>query len=128
VAHALAAIGAGNRATLDGALFHPAGDRIRVIREPAAAMRAPATDTATWDNRWRVAGMSPGETVGALGLESLDQVNWRASGLSRDEAAATPAIRAGGQLIAAPILRPQAPWQAEPLRGATEFGRLVHLP
>ncbi|MDO5613276.1 MAG: tRNA lysidine(34) synthetase TilS [Paracoccus sp. (in: a-proteobacteria)] len=127
VAHALAALAAGSRVTLDGALFWPAGDRIRVIREPAAAMRAAETDAPVWDNRWQINGLSPGQTVAALGFESLDQVNWRLSGLSRDEAAASPAIRAKGRVLAAPALRPQAPWHAEPLRGATEFGRLVHL-
>ncbi|MDO5632092.1 MAG: tRNA lysidine(34) synthetase TilS [Paracoccus sp. (in: a-proteobacteria)] len=127
VAHALAALAAGSRVTLDGALFCPTGDRIRVIREPAAAMRAPANDAPVWDNRWRIEGLSPGETVAAVGYESLDQVNWRLSGLSRDEAAATPAIRADGRLLATPVLQPQAPWRVEPLRNAGEFGRLVHL-
>ena len=40
----------------------------------------------------------------ALGPEALTQVPWRLSGLTRDEAAASPAIRQGDRLIAAPKL------------------------
>lgn len=122
VSHALAGIAAGSRVTLDGALFEPAGDRIRVIREPAAALRAtpaPADGDAAviWDNRWRVSGLQPGQHVAALGLDalSLPVAGWRASGLGRDEAAATPAIWQGERLIAAPVLR-RTGFTAAPLR------------
>ncbi|RJL20862.1 tRNA lysidine(34) synthetase TilS [Paracoccus siganidrum] len=123
--HALNAMAAGSRVTLDGALIEPAGDRIRLSREPAAAMRAEPSEGPLWDNRWRITGLRPGQHVAALGLEALAQVNWRLSGLPRDEAAASPAIWQGGRLIAAPLLRPAPPLRVSPLRGATEFRRLV---
>ena len=54
-------------------------------------------------------------------------MNWRLSGLSRDEAAATPAIREGQRLIAAPALRPTPGFAATPLRGIADFRRLLQL-
>ncbi|TRW97518.1 tRNA lysidine(34) synthetase TilS [Paracoccus sp. M683] len=139
VGHALAGIAAGSRITLDGALFEPLGDRVRVIREPAAALRAPAaalpdtdmdtigvTEAVTWDNRWRIERLPPGQHVAALGHAALTlpQVGWRASGLGRDEAASTPAIWQGEQLIAAPVLRRSA-CSARPIRGGQAFRALI---
>ncbi|MFV0299658.1 MAG: tRNA lysidine(34) synthetase TilS [Paracoccus sp. (in: a-proteobacteria)] len=136
VSHALAGIAAGSRVTLDGALLEPAGDRLRIIREPAAALRAPAVtpdDTGSvaggemiWDNRWRISGLRPGQHVAALGPAGLKlpQAGWRASGLGRDEAASTPAIWEGARLIAAPVLR-RSPYAARPLREIEQFMGLI---
>lgn len=126
VLHALAAVVAGDRATLDGALFHPLADHIRVIREPAAALRAATAADGIWDGRWCLTGLSAEDEVTALGFESLTEIDWRGANLTRDEAAATPAIRRDRHLLAAPVLRPQAPWAAEPLRDIADFLRLVH--
>lgn len=123
--HALHAIAASSRVTLDGTLIEPSGDRILIGREPAAAMRAEASSGPVWDNRWRMHGMRPGQRISALGLQALPQVNWRASGLSRDDAAASPAIREADRLIAAPLLRTGSGYRAEPLRDAADFRRLV---
>lgn len=130
VSHALAGIAARNRVTLDGALFEPMGDRIRVIREPAAALRAaparPSDEAQIWDNRWHIDGLGPDQHVAALGHESLNlpQAMWRASGLGRDEAAATPAIWRQNDLIAAPVLRESAAL-ARPLRDLAAFRALI---
>ncbi|AUH32539.1 tRNA lysidine(34) synthetase TilS [Paracoccus tegillarcae] len=132
VSHALAGIAAGNRVTMDGALFEPSGDRIFVIREPAAAHRAPAVQAepeesaVIWDKRWRVEGLTPGQHVSALGLESLSlpEAGWRASGMGRDEAAATPAIWQDQRLIAAPVLR-RSSHLARPLRGSDAFRSVI---
>lgn len=125
--HALQAINNGSRATLDGALIEPAGDEVRFSREPAAALRATdATGDATcWDNRWSVSGLRAGQHVAALGMDQLSQVNWRLSGLSREEAAASPTVREGTRLVAAPLLRACAPFVVEPLRDASHFRRLL---
>lgn len=123
--HALSAVAAGSRVTLDGALIEPSGDRIRIMREPAAAMRAPATAGPIWDNRWEITGLKPGQTISAVGFQGLSQIPWRGLGLTRDEAAASPALREGERLVAAPLLRSQAPVQLWPVRGAADFRRLV---
>lgn len=125
VLHALEAIGAGSRVTLDGALIEPVGDRLHIGREPAAAMRAQISDGPEWDNRWRIDGLRPGQQVSALGMQALAQVNWRGAGLSRDDAAASPAIRESGRLIAAPLLRGGSGHRVEPLRDAADFRKLV---
>lgn len=131
VVHALAGIAAGSRVTLDGALFEPDGDRLRVIREPAAAHRCPpaapdAEGCALWDNRWHIEGLRAGQHVAALGLDALTlpEAGWRASGLGRDEAAATPAIWQEKRLVSAPILQRKA-HSARPLRQLEAFRRLI---
>lgn len=132
VNHALAGIASGNRITLDGAILEPSGDRLRIIREPAAALRAATVShdgddsDLDWDNRWRIAGLQPGQHVAALGLPalSLPQAGWRASGLGRDEAASTPGIWEGERLVAAPVLRRTA-FTARPLRKLEQFRGLI---
>ena len=126
VLHALNAIATGHRVTLDGALIEPAGDRIRLFRETAAALRTPdALEDGVWDNRWEVRGLKSGQHVAALGLGEVARVKWRLAGLARDEAAATPAIWEGDRLVAAPLIRPMAPYDVRPVRVASDFRRLV---
>lgn len=124
--HALKSMASGNRVTLDGAIIDPSGDRIRVAREPAAARRAEDLDQdGLWDRRWHIEGLRPGQRVAALGLDALIPTKWRLSGLPRDEAAASPAIWQGEQLIAAPLLRSAAPFTIRPARRAADFHTLV---
>ncbi|MCZ0962130.1 tRNA lysidine(34) synthetase TilS [Paracoccus benzoatiresistens] len=125
VLHALNSLATGHRVTLDGALIEPAGDRIRLFREAAAALRAPHSHGGTWDNRWEISGLKPGQHVAALGMGEVARVKWRLSGLGRDEAAATPAVWEGDRLVAAPLIRATAPYDMRPLRGAADFHRLV---
>lgn len=125
VQHALAAISAGSRVTLDGALIEPWGDQLRFLREPAAAARAPASCGPEWDQRWQITGLKPGQYVAALGTAALVRLAWRASGLTRDEAAASPAIWQGDRLIAAPLLRASSHYRVAPLRNAADFRSLV---
>ena len=130
IAHLLDAIANGARATLGGVIVQRRGGTIRLIREPAAAMRA--TDCRAsgrpviWDNRWRIAGLPPSCHVRALGHQPLATLDWRAGGLSRDEAAASPAIWHGDLLIAAPLLLYGPEIAVEPLRNASDFhGMLI---
>lgn len=123
--HALEAVLAQGRVTLDGAMISPTGSGLRVTREAAAALRAPAVADGPWDRRWRVAGLAPGQRLSALGAEALSRLPWRDSGLLRDEAAASPAIWQDGVLIAAPLLRDHPGIALRPLRGAADFRRLV---
>lgn len=125
VQHALAAISAGSRVTLDGTIITPAGDQLRLAREPAAALRGDATPGPVWDNRWHVTGLPPGQVIAAVGTAPLPDLNWRDSGLSRDEAAASPGIWQDGHLKAAPLLRPVRHISVTPLRDAADFHSLV---
>lgn len=125
VMHALNAMAAGNRVTLDGALVEPLGDRLRFSREPAAAQRAPDSRGPFWDNRWVIDGIRPGQHVTALGYDSLSRLNWRSAGLPRDELAASPAIREGDRLVAAPLLRGHPAIRIAPRRNLADFRRLV---
>lgn len=125
VLHALGAIATSQRVTLDGALIDPAGDRIRLFRETAAALRAPDVHGGVWDNRWTISGLKPGQRVAALGTGEVARVKWRLAGLARDEAAATPAIWDGDRLVAAPLVRATAPYDVRPLRSIADFRRLV---
>jgi len=123
--HALEAMLAQGRVTLDGAMISPTGAGLRVTREAAAALRTGPTPDQVWDRRWRVRGLAPGQTIAALGTEPLARLPWRDSGLLRDEAAASPGIWQDGRLIAAPLLRDHPGITLIPVRGAADFRRLV---
>nr|WP_111298962.1 tRNA lysidine(34) synthetase TilS [Paracoccus saliphilus] len=123
--HALEAVMVHGRVTLDGAMISATGDQVRITREAAAAGRSPIVTAGVWDRRWQVQGVRPGQRVAALGMDALNQVNWRDSGMLRDEAAASPALWHDDHLIAAPLLRPHPGFGVHPLRGASDFRRLV---
>ena len=84
-----------------------------------------------WDGRWQIEGRPPegeGLTLGALGDELAGFPEWRALGMAREALVTTPAIRSGGTVVAAPVVRPVAgfgvrrvsalalPWDAGILR------------
>ncbi|MFN3526145.1 MAG: tRNA lysidine(34) synthetase TilS [Paracoccus sp. (in: a-proteobacteria)] len=123
--HALRAVAAGGRVTLDGTMITPDGTDLRFTRESAAAIRAaPATD-AIWDRRWQVEGLQPGQHVAALGHTPLPRLPWRDIGMDRDEAAASPAVWQGDVLVAAPLLRPVPGLRLKVARTAADFRSLV---
>ncbi|MDS9466485.1 tRNA lysidine(34) synthetase TilS [Paracoccus sp. MBLB3053] len=131
ILHALVALNTAPRITLDGVIVEPRGDLLRFIREPAAAARADEAlpdeaGAAIWDERWRVSGLLPGQVVRALGHGPLPELNWRASGLGRDEAAATPGIWRGDSLVAAPLLKAHRQIGVTPLRELPEFTALLY--
>ena len=131
VLHLLEALGDGARLTLDGVIIEIRGDALRLIREPEAALRSPvafpdAQGQAVWDRRWRMTGLAPDQRVGALGYAPLPELDWRASGLTRDEAAASPGIWSGAELVAAPVLRDHADIRATPLRGLGEYRAMLY--
>lgn len=132
VLHALAAISAGARATLEGVIVERRPGRLHMIREPAAAARAPAAQpdasgTAIWDNRWRIEGLGPGQEVRALGHDALPGLDWRTPGLTRDEAASTPGIWQGATLLSAPVVAPVTAngGAVQPLRGLGHFRAML---
>lgn len=125
VLQALQAVAAQRRTSLDGALIASDKLALRFIREPAAALRTDASYGEIWDYRWRITGLQPRTHVAALGKISLDDVDWRSAGLTRDEAAASPAIWKGEQLLAAPLVDAHATIRTEPLRHIEDFHRLL---
>lgn len=113
----------GRAATLGGCRALPeawlAGHSgLRVTREARAAeerVRIAPDRTATWDQRWRVAGPKPAEglEVGALGDAGLAQCgDWRRTGLSRASLLGSPAIWTGETLLAAPLAGWSDGWTA----------------
>lgn len=132
VLHVLSGLERGERMTLDGVIVTPQADWLSLVREPAAAQRSGAVcaDGADaplqWDGRWTLSGLRAGQCVAALGYEPLAGLNWRASGLGRDEAAATPAIWQGDRLIAAPLLESVPEIRVRALRGLREFRALLY--
>lgn len=127
VLHAMEAVAAGDRVTLDGALIETAREEIVFRREPAAAMRGPDSAGPDWDNRWRILGLQQDEYIRAIGYDLLADLNWRESGLARDEAAACPAIWCNRGLISTPTLDKSAEHRAIPLRDASDFRSMVML-
>ncbi|RNF32784.1 tRNA lysidine(34) synthetase TilS [Paracoccus methylarcula] len=125
VLHAMQAVFSGGRVTLNGMLIEPSDDDLRFCREPAAALRAGSSRGPTWDNRWKITGLQPHEHVAALGYAPLSGLDWRATGLTRDEAAASPAVWSGGELRAAPLLEPGKTHGISPLRDATHLPSLL---
>lgn len=121
VLHAMKAISSGGRVTLDGALIEPAESDLRLCREPAAALRAGTSRGPIWDNRWKIIGLQPHEHVAALGYSPLSGTDWRATGLTRDEAAASPAIWTGGELVAAPLANGEKTHRILPLRDKNDL-------
>lgn len=113
--------------TLDGALVTPGSRRIHIIREPAAALREGASAGPVWDDRWRVDGLEPGQSIVALGFQALPELDWRGAGLTRNEAAASPAIRESGRLLAAPLLEPHPKLKISPLRSASDLISLIMM-
>ena len=131
VLRALTAIQTGARVTLDGAIAEAASDWLRLAREPAAALKADQAvpdgeGKCLWDQRWLLSGLASGQHVRALGYEALPELKWRLSGLTREEAAASPAVWQGEVLLAAPLLKPAAGITAIPLRGLPELQALLY--
>ncbi|MFD1880289.1 tRNA lysidine(34) synthetase TilS [Paracoccus pacificus] len=126
VAGLMAGMREGGRATLDGVLITVDQHRIFFGREPEAARRAPPMQGEIWDNRWYIKGaLAPGQTVAALGYDALAEIDWRGSGLSRDAAAASPAIWQNGALCAAPLLGKPGDWAVRPVRSLADFHALL---
>lgn len=115
------------RQTLAGVIVQADARHLSMMREPAAALRAPPLlgMDGIWDGRWRVDGLRPDQQVRALGHGPLADLDWRASGLARDEAAASPGVWRGDRLLAAPALAPASQWGLQPLRSLADYHALL---
>jgi tRNA(Ile)-lysidine synthase len=115
---------AGGAVTLAGCRIEPEGPGLRVFRELAAVQgQVAATPGAVWDGRWLLAGpAAPGLAVGALGEDGLLACpDWRATGLKRASLIATPALRRGGVLVAAPLAGLAGGWSAHLAEDRRDF-------
>ncbi|MEM7644943.1 MAG: tRNA lysidine(34) synthetase TilS [Pseudomonadota bacterium] len=102
----------GQACTLAGCRLTHAADIMRLARE-AAACAPPGPTTEPWDGRWILSGPhGPGLTVGALS-DDIGRTPWRDTGLPRTSLLASPAIRHGTRLIAAPLAGMPGEWQAQ---------------
>ncbi|ADO43238.1 tRNA lysidine(34) synthetase TilS [Ketogulonicigenium vulgare] len=105
-----------SRRTLGGCLFTSGARHLRITRE-VAAVGAAVPAGVLFDGRWQLAGQLPqGALIGRLGGAIAEFPDWRASGYSRASLMAGPAIWQAQRLIAAPLLQPDAKWQAEVVR------------
>lgn len=111
-----AALRDGRGATLGGVRARATSRHLHLSREArSVAGPMPATSLHLWDGRWRVEGpLEPGAEIRALGPDGLAQrPRWRDLGIPRDAVLVSPSVWVGARLIAAPLLEPQGPWQAE---------------
>lgn len=123
---AVAAARSGRRATLHGAVLHPAKGRLRLHRELSAVEHVTCPIGELWDNRWRItpidAGAHPDREVRALGRAGLELVeDWRAGDRPSDAAAALPAVWDGQRLICVPHLSHGQGYVAELAGPCPEF-------
>lgn len=130
IAAALRQIDAGQRLTLQGAIVQRRRGWLHVLREPAAAQLAPpaspdAQGCAIWDGRWLVHGLAADHKVRAVTHAPLSDLDWRRRGLTRDEAAASPAIWQDGRFLAAPLLMDAPDFTIKPLRDMGLFRALL---
>ena len=100
----------GHGLTLHGCVLRSRGDRIAIRRELARMAPAVPLAAGRWDGRWQIEGTRPegaGQTIGALGAGGLARLSALRSGPAREALAATPAIWRAGELVAAPVARPE---------------------
>ncbi|WP_146036465.1 tRNA lysidine(34) synthetase TilS [Pseudotabrizicola formosa] len=119
LARMVQAMAAGRAATLWGCRLLPHKGVMLLVRE-SRGLGPEVALGAVWDGRWRVTGPEPGPEPGpesasvrALGAQGLAQVpDWRAAGLARAVAMATPGVWRGAGLISAPILSKDSAYSA----------------
>ncbi|MEQ9260021.1 MAG: tRNA lysidine(34) synthetase TilS [Roseovarius sp.] len=115
---ARATLARGKPATLHGCRLAPAGDNLRIAREPRAVAGHRVAPDALWDGRWRLTGPeAPGAELRALGQEGLRLCPARKnSPLPAASLRASPALWRGEALLSAPLAGLENGWRAEPLR------------
>ena len=123
LARLIAAVQAGQTATLLGCRVLVGRGVVRVTREWQAVRDVVAEPGALWDRRWQVSGpQAKGLQVRALGDAGLALCpRWRATGLPRASLLASPALWRGGDLVAAPLAGRPDGWQAETVGDGQAF-------
>ncbi len=120
LAEAVARGRVGRGLTLHGCVLRLLRDgRVAIRREPARVAAPVPAVRGVWDRRWRVTALpeaaQPADlTIGPLGAKGIAaRPDWRATGLSREALATTPALWSDGRLVAAPLLDPAGPLRVE---------------
>ncbi|MEM6757961.1 MAG: tRNA lysidine(34) synthetase TilS [Pseudomonadota bacterium] len=124
VMRTLAAIGAGQSATLAGCQITHANDQFWVHREHKAIAAVESHVNDAWDDRWYVDGPEDDDdiTVRALGFDVLSEIDgWRDRNIPRAVLAVTPAVWYDNQVLAAPLVIDDAEWSAEVEGGKDGF-------
>lgn len=120
----------GGAATLGGAMLTHHRGKIRVIREFRAVAETACDWGQIWDGRWQISGPAKaGYQLRALGQHGLSLCkDYRDQGLPYAAQVAGPAVWDQGDLVAAPLARPQGEWQAKCLMppDLTVFAALSH--
>lgn len=126
----LAAARGGATMTLQGCHMQVQGGMLRIGREYDAVAGLRVPQGQVWDGRWRVKGPEvAGAEVAALGAGGLRACpDWRAGGLPRGSAMASPALWRGKALLAAPLVGWPNGYQLRLIRdGASYFDALLFI-
>ncbi|QFT59096.1 tRNA(Ile)-lysidine synthase [Sulfitobacter sp. THAF37] len=135
VATLMAALRAGQAATVDGCHALRVDEDIWVFREHEAVRHLRSCPGVPWDGRWRVMPIQGHERpakdlhIAALGHEGIAQcAEWRAAGLPFPVALSTPAVWRDDTLVAAPLVGAAQNWHAALQAGEETFfaGLLSH--
>ncbi len=123
LSEARAALAAGRRRVLAGALLSAGPRAIRVTREYRAVASLAVSPADVWDRRWRILGPAvENAKVRALGPGGLRMLAVpRGSGLPYATLVASPAVWSGERLLAAPLAAGGSEWRAEPIFDAESF-------
>lgn len=116
VARMIAAVRAGESATLDGCHLCVENGMIWVFRELNAVKDMVCEVGDMWDDRWMITGPEddPDLEVRPLGYDALADIEgWRDIGLPRAALAASPAVWYEDRLVAAPFVGFDDEWSAE---------------
>jgi tRNA(Ile)-lysidine synthase len=118
----LAAIEAGQGATLHGCRLTQRKQRLWLFREYAAVADLTAKPKEVWDNRWILTGPAqPDDVVAPLGAAGLAQLAERNPYRPAAALHADPAVWRAGGLIAAPLSGWSNQWRAKPAPYRTDF-------
>ncbi len=115
IEQALEALSAGRSANLGGCLLVQDGEKAWICRELNAVSSETALPGNIWDQRWIVTGPDTSDAeIRALGEEGILQLeSWRSAGKPRAVLLSTPAVWAGGIVLAAPLAGFGNGWRAE---------------
>ncbi|MEZ5715746.1 MAG: hypothetical protein R3D85_11580 [Paracoccaceae bacterium] len=109
------ALAEGRTHTLAGVIGWTWKGGLWLAREPQAVKEATGNP---FDGRWRIGGpVEEGQEIRALGEDGLNALpDWRDLGFPRRALLALPAVWEGENLVSAPLLEPESPYNATLLR------------